>query len=159
LKYRPEKPAKGRGRIQLAAERVLRLFGGEATTPQVAQWGYALKLHAGGRLAVNDYGSRSARRTSAQVSASIRNLARRLPKPAMGRGRLQRAARRALLAHGGTATTVEVAQWAYVRKVVRGERLDDDDRRHVRRALDQIAERVGRAGGMGRPIIWRLRQD
>jgi len=69
----------------------------------------------------------------------------------------QKAARRALWALGGTATTTQVAQRGYVRKIVRSERLNSDDYWYVRRALAEIAVPIGRAGGRGRPIIWRLK--
>jgi hypothetical protein len=72
------------------------------------------------------------------------------------RGRIQVAARRALITNDGTATTAQVAAWAYARKLLR-RRLGKSDYRHVRRALDQIAERVGRGGGRGRPILWRAK--
>jgi hypothetical protein len=86
------------------------------------------------------------------------NLAHRPEKPAQGRGRVQAAARRALRAHGGIATTAQAVEWAYVRKIVmRKRRIESSDYRHVRRALSEIAERVGRAGGRGRPIVWQLR--
>ena len=86
------------------------------------------------------------------------NLTHRPAKPALGRGRLQVAARRALILGDGMATTAQIAEWAYVRKVVRGESLDSYNYQRVRRVLAEIAEPVGRAGGRGRPLVWRLRQ-
>jgi hypothetical protein len=91
---------------------------------------------------------------------NFRNLAQRPAKPAQGRGRIQAAARRALRAHGGKATTAEVLQWAYVRKLaMHKRRIESSDYRHVRRALDQIAKRVERGGGRGRPILWRANAE
>jgi hypothetical protein len=97
-------------------------------------------------------------RTAAQIFDHFPNLAHRPERPSLGRGRIQTAARRALWAHGGTATTAQVAEWAYARKLIMlRRRLGKSDYRHVRRALDQIAERVGRGGGRGRPILWRAK--
>src|SRR5262245_22115295 len=97
-------------------------------------------------------------RSPSQISAYTRNLAHRLEKPAQGNGRIQKAALRALWAHEGTATTAQVAEWAYCRKLeIEKGRLTKSEYRHIRRALDGVADRVGRAGGMGRPILWRLR--
>jgi len=59
--------------------------------------------------------------------------------------------------NGGVATTAEVAARAYVRKLLGIGSLDKFDYGRVRRALAEIAEPIGRAGGMGPPIIWRLR--
>jgi len=86
-----------------------------------------------------------------------RNLAQRLPKPALGRGRLQVAARRVLMLGGGTATTAEVAQRGDVRRLMGGGRIGPHQYRKIRRALAEIADPIGRAGGMGRPLIWRLK--
>jgi hypothetical protein len=85
------------------------------------------------------------------------NLAHRPAKPAKNRGRIQKAARHALLLLDGEATTRDVVSWGYCRKVLRGQRIEKSDYRLVRRALDRIAVRVGRAGGIGRPIVWRLK--
>jgi len=82
-----------------------------------------------------------------------RNLARSPAKPALNRGRVQRLARRALLALG-TASTSEVLDWTCVRK----RRRANNDNRAARRALEQIgAIRIGRAKTIGRPMLWRLR--
>jgi len=88
---------------------------------------------------------------------TYRNLAHRLARPATGRGRIQKAARRVLLLLDGEATTRDVVDWGYCRKVQRGERIEKADYRHVRRALERIADRVGRGTSIGRPILWRLR--
>src|SRR5436190_11119818 len=57
--------------------------------------------------------------TLPQIPAWWRNLSRRLPKPAQGCGRVQRACRRALLVHG-TASTSEVIAWAYAPQLLIG---------------------------------------
>ena len=82
------------------------------------------------------------------------NLAQRPPAPARGRGRVQKLARRALIALGNpSTTTTEVLQWTRCRGGVR-----HHDYRAARRALDRIADRVGRAETIGRPWLWRLRE-
>src|SRR5262249_36171800 len=53
-------------------------------------------------------------RTAAQIFERFPNLA----SPEAGSGVAQTAARRALWAHGGTATTAQVAAWAYARKLL-----------------------------------------
>ena len=79
------------------------------------------------------------------------NLAAGPARPALGNGRVQRAARRALLALG-EASTSEVSRWAH--------RVPTYDRtRYTRRVLQRIAERVGRAPTRGRPWLWRLRNS
>jgi hypothetical protein len=92
------------------------------------------------------------------TTANLGNLtrARRLARPALGRGRVQVLARRALRALG-EASTSEIMRWVYCRKYLRGERLANHDNRSTRRALDRIANRVGRASKIGRPWVWKLR--
>jgi hypothetical protein len=86
------------------------------------------------------------------------NLRKRLPKPALGRGRLQRMARRAFLAEGPELTTTAILDWAYVRR--RGSPLPLGLYWSLHRALRQIgAVPVERSGGMGRPLIWRLKPE
>jgi hypothetical protein len=84
-----------------------------------------------------------------------RNLRKRPAKPALGRGRLQRLARRAFLAEGDELSTTAILNWAYVRR--RGSPLPLGLYWSLHRALEQIgAERIGRARSIGRPILWRL---
>jgi hypothetical protein len=71
---------------------------------------------------------------------TYRNLAHRLARPATGRGRIQKAARRVLLLLDGEATTRDVVDWGYCRKVQRGERIEKADYRH-RRLLRARRER------------------
>src|SRR6516164_5636016 len=86
---------------------------------------------------------------------NARNLARKPAKPALNRGRVQRLARRALLALG-RASTSEVLKWTCVRKLRRA----NHDNRAARRALEQIgAIRIGRAKTIGRPWLWCLRNS
>ena len=76
--------------------------------------------------------------------SDYRNLAQRLPKPALGKGRVQ------VL---GTASTSQVMECTRCRGPVR-----HHDYRTARRALRQVgAERVGRSKAQGRPWLWRLR--
>jgi hypothetical protein len=69
---------------------------------------------------------------------TYRNLTYRLPKPALNRGRIQKAARRVLLVQGGEASTHDVVRWGYCRKIQRGQRIEKSDYRLVRRALERI---------------------
>src|SRR5262245_25895648 len=79
------------------------------------------------------------------------NLAARPARPALDNGRVQRAARRALLALG-EASTSEVSRWAHR---MPGRRRTD----YTRRLLGHIAERVGRAPTIGTPWLWRLKDS
>src|SRR5262249_2107849 len=56
-------------------------------------------------------------RTHPQIPTWRRNLSRRLPKPAQGRGRVQQACHRALVVHG-TASTSDVIAWAYAQRLL-----------------------------------------
>ena len=87
---------------------------------------------------------------------SLRNLSRRLPKPAKGNGRLQKACRWALWAHGGQCSTSTIIDWCYARQLlIGGEKRRNDFNRAVRRALESIgAKRVWLAATIGRPWIW-----
>jgi hypothetical protein len=85
--------------------------------------------------------------------AGFPNLARRPPAPALGNGRVQKLARRALVALG-TASTSEVLGWTRCRGEVRKR-----DYRTAHRVLGEIgAVRVGRASTIGRPWLWKLRE-
>jgi hypothetical protein len=64
-----------------------------------------------------------------------------------------------LLVLGGEATTRDVVEWGYCRKLMRGRRLWKADYQIARRALERIADRVGRGTSIGRPILWRLRNS
>jgi hypothetical protein len=53
----------------------------------------------------------------------------------------------------GFTTTAEAARWGYARR----QRLGSHHYKHMRRALSGIAVKVGRAGGRGRPWLWKAR--
>jgi hypothetical protein len=95
--------------------------------------------------------------TRAHQSVWRRNLSRRLKRPALGNGRVQKAARRALWALG-TASTSQIIEFAYARRLLMlGEKRKNDLNRAARRALLAIgARRIGRASTRGRPWRWRL---
>jgi hypothetical protein len=88
---------------------------------------------------------------------NTRNLAQRPAKPALGRGRIQKAARRAALGRQ-LLSTADVCELAFVRKrLLHGRRLEPRDYRLARAALRLIADPIGRDGGRGRPLLWRRR--
>jgi hypothetical protein len=91
-------------------------------------------------------------------SVTYRNLRKKPAKPALGRGRLQRMARRAFHAAGEELSTTQIADWAYVRR--RGSPLPLGLYWSLHRALRQIgAVPIGRARTRGRPTVWRLKSD
>jgi hypothetical protein len=84
------------------------------------------------------------------------NLRKRPPKPALGRGRVQRMVRRAFIAHDATElTTTELLDWAYGRR--RPGSLPWGLYRSLYRACALHCVRVRRAEAIGRPWVWRLR--
>src|SRR5262245_46265441 len=88
------------------------------------------------------------------------NLRHRPPAPALGNGRVQRLARRAMIALGYMASTSAVLDWTACRKLRHGQRAQRWDYGTARRALEQIgAVRVGRAESIGRPWLWRLKSE
>jgi hypothetical protein len=85
-----------------------------------------------------------------------RNFLSRPAKPALGSGRLQRACRRAFVAHDGTITTRIAVEWCYSRQML-NDGLRPEYYASVRDALASIgAQRVERAKTTGRPWVWRL---
>jgi hypothetical protein len=94
---------------------------------------------------------------SEQLTRSLHNLAHRPAKPALGNGRVQRAARRCFYG-ADVVSTAEVAQSAYVRRLLmEGWRLRPHYYRRIRRVLAEIATPIGRSSrGPGRPMLWRL---
>jgi hypothetical protein len=79
------------------------------------------------------------------------NLRLRPEKPALGRGRLQKAIRRCFHARGPNVSASTIYEWCATWP---------DLRRHRYRAwriLNEITEPIGRASTIGRPWIWRLR--
>jgi len=87
------------------------------------------------------------------------NLARRPAAPAQGNGHVQRLAQRALLVLGVASTSQIMRQWTCCGKQHRRKPIHNHDNRACRRALDQIADRIGRSTSIGRPILWRLRNS
>ena len=83
-------------------------------------------------------------------------MSRRPAKPALGNGRVQRGALRALIA-SGDASTSEIAEWTHARARAYGE-LSDNHTRAARRALSRIADRVKRVPPYG-VWLWRLRDE
>jgi hypothetical protein len=67
LSRRPPAPAKGNGRLQRQARRVLWAVGA-ASTSQILQWTCCDKLHRGKRITVHD--SRAARRALQSIGAT-----------------------------------------------------------------------------------------
>ena len=54
--------------------------------------------------------------------------------------------------------TANVVAFAYARKtLLHGRRLEPHDYWHARRVLALIAEPIGRGGGRGRPLLWKLK--
>src|SRR5262249_31127976 len=73
-----------------------------------------------------------------RIVGNLSNLAQRPPKPAQGRGRIQRMAQR-LFILGATITTRQLAEWGYCEGLLlNGKRLKPHDYRHCRRALESI---------------------
>jgi hypothetical protein len=84
------------------------------------------------------------------------NLRRRPHAPNRGRGRLQVQIRRCFIG-GEVRSSAEVYNWCYARQRMYGERVRQRERHSVWRILIQVAEPVGRAETIGRPILWRLK--
>ena len=84
---------------------------------------------------------------------------RRPANPALGNGRLMKAARRAFIIGNGETTTGELADLAYALRKHQGKQVRPQHYQHLRDVLDEIADRIGRAGGRGRPLVWRLRNN
>ena len=67
-------------------------------------------------------------------------------------GRLQRQAKRCLIANDGSATTTQIRAWCYP-----GRERQHWHHAEIRRALRKIAKPIGRSPtGIGRPGIWAL---
>jgi hypothetical protein len=88
--------------------------------------------------------------------ASYPNLRLRPHAPHAGRGRLQRQIRRAFTVHGPELSATTIYDWCALWPV--DKRASPAQRWSVRRILDVVAERTGRATTIGRPWIWRLKQ-
>jgi len=95
-------------------------------------------------------------RTRQYIPAYRRNLSRRLAKPALHNGAVQKACKRAFIAHTGTISTSIAIDWVYPR----AQQSRNDFNRAVRRALVSIgALKIGRAKTIGSPWLWRLPDD
>src|SRR5262249_50083507 len=90
---------------------------------------------------------------SRQLTRPTRKMSQRPPKPALGRGRLEVAARRVPWIGDGTTTTAIAASYGYARKLHQGRGLTPRDYEAVRRALRSLgAVPVGRVEAPGRRI-------
>lgn len=92
-------------------------------------------------------GSPETRTHRRQNPRLLRNLSRRLAAPAKGNGRTQKRCKRLLWASDREVSTSEAARWANVSTAA------------AWWALRSIADRVGRAKTIGRPMLWRLREE
>lgn len=92
------------------------------------------------------------------MSSDYRNLARG-GGHAQGCGRVQRGVWEALVFANGVATTKQILDQVYVDKRLKKPCGWRNGRVYarLRRRLDEIADRVGRGRGPGRPWLWRLR--
>jgi len=80
----------------------------------------------------------------------------RPPQPALDSGRVQKRIRRAYVATGKLVlSTSELMRWTHPRPG--GNR--HNHRRAIRGAAERYCVRVGRGSGVGRPILWRLRNS
>src|SRR5262249_17961545 len=95
----------------------------------------------------------------AQSANSIRLTNSRQRPPigtARNNGKVQRAARR-LLGLKDVVSTAELAHWVYGWQMMHQRRqIRPTEYAWARHTLAQIAQRVGRGGGRGRPILWIL---
>jgi hypothetical protein len=79
--------------------------------------------------------------------------------PGKGRGRLQVAARRKFYSTD-VVSTADVVRTAYARRtLLHGKRVMPHHYRFVRKVLAAIADPIGRGGGRGRAMRWRIRRD
>ena len=90
--------------------------------------------------------------------ACIANLSpsHRPPQPSLNNGPVQRRVRRAFVATGQSVlSTTQIMDWSHPRPGTNWHHA----RRSVRRVCERYCERVGRGTGIGRPLLWRLRND
>lgn len=69
------------------------------------------------------------------------------------RGRIKKAAGRVFILNGAVISTRDVVERAYARQ----SKYQRNCYRSARRTLKEIAVPVGRAAGMGRPMLWQLK--
>jgi hypothetical protein len=84
------------------------------------------------------------------------NLLRRPHAPNAGRGRLQVQIRRAFVVRE-VLTSSEIYDSCYAKRRVAGQQIDRPYRWSVLRILRTIADPIGRAETIGRPVLWRLK--
>jgi hypothetical protein len=78
----------------------------------------------------------------------------RPPQPSLNNGPVQRRVRRAFVATGQSVlSTTQIMDWSHPRPGTNRHHA----RRSVRRVCERYCERVGRGTGIGRPLLWRLR--
>jgi hypothetical protein len=89
------------------------------------------------------------------------NLRSRPPTPSKGRGPVQRATRRAFAASGAEAlTSTQIYDWAYARRRLgRRKSMPFGVYSQALRTLRAMCDRVGRGTSIGRPWLWRLRDN
>ena len=79
----------------------------------------------------------------------------RPPQPSLDRGPVQRRARRAFIASGlEVMSTPQIAEWTHPRGTSRRHAY-----RYLRDVLERYCIRAARGSGVGRPILWRLRNS
>jgi hypothetical protein len=77
----------------------------------------------------------------------------RPPRPSLDRGPVQRRARRAFLASGmEMLSTPQIAEWTHPRGTSRRNAY-----RYLRDVLERYCIRAARDSGVGRPLLWKLR--
>ena len=85
------------------------------------------------------------------------NLRKRPRTPAKGRGSVQRAIKRAFAATSASAlTSTQIYDWAHVR---RRKSMPFGVYSRTLRTLRAMCDPVGRGTSIGRPILWRLRNN
>jgi hypothetical protein len=88
--------------------------------------------------------------------ANYPNLLLVPPAPAKGRGRLQRQINRCFVVFGPEVSASRVYDWCFARNP--RARQSRGHRWSVLRILRTIADPIGRAVTIGRPVLWRLRE-
>jgi hypothetical protein len=88
--------------------------------------------------------------------ANYPNLLLVPPAPAKGRGRLQRQIARCFVVFGPEVSASRLYDWCYARNP--GARQSRGHRWSVLRILRTIADPIGRAETIGRPVLWRIRE-
>jgi hypothetical protein len=86
-------------------------------------------------------------------STSVISPSHRPPTPSLDGGPVQRRAHCAFIGTGLTVmSTPQIAEWTHPRGTSRRHAY-----RYLRDVLERYCERVGRDTGIGRPLLWRLR--